>query len=49
MAESRLLKREETLSALQDAAWDILSALEGGKPEEIIKARRRLGLVFLDL
>ena len=49
MAESRLVAIEEKLAALQDAAWDVLSALEGGDPDQVVKARRRLGLVFLDL
>ena len=47
--EERLQEALEKLSVLSDAAWDLLSAVEGANPEEIASAKRRLGLVFLDL
>ena len=47
--EAKLAETLEHLAALQDASWDILSALEGGNVDQIAKAKRRLGLVFLDI
>jgi hypothetical protein len=48
-AEMALRVVTEEKIALQDAAWDLLSALEGGDIDQINKAKRRLGLVFLDV
>jgi hypothetical protein len=47
--EERLEEATRKLTALETAAWELLSALESGDPDEIAKAKRRLGAVFLDL
>jgi chromosome condensin MukBEF complex kleisin-like MukF subunit len=51
-AENCELRLEETatkLAALQDAAFDLLSALEGQHIDEIVRAKRRMGLVLIDM
>ena len=47
---TELLEEATTkLTALEAAAWEMLAAVESGDQDEICRAKRKLGLVFLDL
>ena len=49
--DERLIEALEKLDRLEIAAWALFSALEGKHitDDEILRAKRRLGLVFSDL
>jgi len=37
------------IATLEEVIWEMLVALESGDPDEIVKARRKLGLVLADV